>query len=52
MNMSDNIVLSSICNIHIFIHRALGDEVHEQVKKFSMFSAAEAVREMWILVEK
>jgi len=30
---------------------ALGDEVYEQVKKFSMFSAAEAVREMWILVE-
>ena len=52
MKMSDNIVVSSICNVHVFIHLALGDEVHEQVKKFSMFSAVEAVREMWILVEK
>lgn len=43
--MSDNIVLSSICNVRIFIHHALGDKVHEQVKKFSVFSAAEAVRE-------
>jgi len=50
--MSDSIVLSSICNVHIFIHRALGDEVHEQVKKFSMFSAAETVWETWIVVEK
>jgi len=49
--MSGSIVLSSICNVHIFIHHALGDEVHEQVKKFSMFSAAEAVRETWIVVK-
>jgi hypothetical protein len=47
MKMSDNIVLSSICNVRI--HCALGDEVYEQVTKFNMFSAAEAVREMWIL---
>jgi hypothetical protein len=52
MKMSANIVRSSICNVHTFIHLALGDEVHEQVKKFSMFSAAEAVREMWVFVEK
>jgi hypothetical protein len=52
MKMSDNNVLSSICNVCIFIHRALGDEVLEQMKKFGMFSAAEAVRETWILVEK